>query len=197
MEINFAEILRVLKELSGLRFYLVLGMFLVGFLIFLFRDELSSKIQSYSVNEVEFREVRNLKGLENSLNAIQIIHPIVNSYVVYIYQPKEKSFYKKMILTNSDIVKSITRLQGSYIDEQKYLNDALEDVSYVVISEDDYINEMQELHFMGIKHVLIKKFVDTQNTIGEVHLFLNSKPNKEEVDLLLKDLSPLNYMYIL
>ncbi len=197
MNIDFAEIIKALKELTGTRFFIVMILLTIGFFVYLFRDEMASAVQNtFTEKRIEFREVRDLRGLEMALNMIKTKYSVKN-YAVYIYQPKEYAYYKKMILTDSDIIKSVTGLQGSYLDEQAYVNGILEENEYILLNEDEISDETAYYHSLGFNSLMIRRLKFNDAIIGEIYIIFDVRPSAELVQQISKELAPLNYVYVL
>jgi len=196
VNINFSEVIKALKEITGPRFYFIVSLCFLAGLIYIFREPLTVTIQEISFERVEFREVRDLKGLEISLETLKDKKHYSN-YTVYIYQPKYKSFYKRIILTDSDIVKAVSRLQGSYLDDQPTINNALSKGMYILLDYEDPKPDTQYLHDIGFKYLFIYKLGSAKNPIGEIHIGLSTKPTQKDISSLITDLGPLLHMYII
>jgi len=198
VEINFAEILKTLKDFAGFRFYFIIIIIVIGFGLFYFENEIKANLNKEEEIQIRFREVRNLKGLEISLDLIQEKYDFIEGYGVYIYQPIEKSFYKKIIITNSDLIKSISSLQGIYLDTQSSLNDLLLKNDAVILDVKSLpLNNDLFFYQVGISNLLIKRLTENGVLIGEIHFILNRDIEEREMRLLLNDVIPLKYIYIL
>ena len=197
VEINFAEIIKNLKELSSFKFFIILVIITIGFIAYLFRDELGTTLREISVKDIEFVQLKNFIGLEDNLDKLIQKYLFSEGYIVYLYQPKEKSFYKEMIITNSDLVKTTSSLQGFYLDEQKELNEKLLNSEYVILDQSSVINRENYLHELGINYLLVRRIRTTEGIIGEIQIILNKQPSDNELNQLKKDLTQIIYQYVL
>lgn len=198
MNIDFAEIIKALKELGRAQFFLILFLLTAGFLIYMFQEPLVDFTKKVFQEEkrIEFREIRNLKGLEVALDSMKSEYAI-EGYAVYIYQPKEFAYYKKMILTDYDLIKSVMSLQGIYLDEQLYLNEALLNNEYVLLNEEEINDETAFYHAVGFKSLMVKRLMFNGKIIGEVYLIFYERPDSETVKEISKNITQLNYKYVL
>lgn len=193
---NWPEIITALKDLSGTRFYFIVT--LIFFLIIgnVYKDTISVAVKEVTFSRVEFRECRDLKGLEVALETLSKRDSIINNFTVYIYQPKDRSYYKKVILTNDDLVKSTLSLQGSYIEDQPTINKQFADNSYMLLNSTMDNTDTRFMRELGIDHLLIYK-LHNKTDIGEIYIGLKHQPSPQELTDLLKALSPLMYIYII
>lgn len=197
MEINFAEILKALKDIGKLRFYFIVVIFAISFFIYIFREDVSAYFKEDITQKIEFREIKDLGGLEKSLDVIVLQEEDVEAYIVYMYQPKEYPFYKSMLLTDSELVKSINSLQGVYLDEQEYINELLKRNDFILLSKEDAIEDTRYIHAVGINYLLIKKLMYENEIIGEIHLLLKNKPTEVDLMRIYSLILPLKYIYII
>lgn len=196
LNIDWVKILEQLKSLKGFRFYFIVVTIFLLILTFTFKDEISVRVKNMDFKRVEFREARDLKGLEVNLNTL-IDTSLVMDYIVYIYQPKYKSYYKKVLTTSSDLVKSIARLQGSYIEDQTTINAGLKDNNYVMLSKDESTPDTDYLHELGMDYILVYRLGSIQEPIGEIQIVFRTKPTSEQIKVITKKLAPMIHMYIL
>lgn len=194
MNINIAEIIQAFKNIRGPRFYFLTTLLFLSLLVYTFQDALVTKVKDITFEQVEFREIRDLKGLEVALE--RLYDPeIYNSYTVYIYQPKQKSFYKRMILTNSDLVKAVSKLQGSYIEDQPTINEHFKLNNYIILDHEHPKPDTQYLHDIGFQYLFICK-LQNYVTIGEIHVSFIKKPTEDQIIKLNRQLAPLLHMYV-
>lgn len=192
------EILKTLKEITGWRFYFITILLFFTALGYGFKDSLDVLIRNYMFQNMEFREPKNKDGLEKAIIGTLLRHPEIIKYGVYLYQPKEASYYKKLILTNSVVAKSSPALQGIYLKDQPSINKVFVDKEYYIVTS----KEMEKPDLVYLKHlnntwVLFYKLSSNGKPIGEIVLSFYSEPLPAELDLVLKELSPLIYMYII
>ena len=193
---NWPEIIKALKDLAGARFYFIVTLIFLLVVGNMYKDTISVAVKDVTFSRVEFRECRDLKGLEVALQEISKKDTLINSFTVYIYQPKERSYYKKVLITNDDIVKSTQSLQGSYLEDQPTINTAFETKPYLLINDMLDSPDTKFMKELGFEHLLVYK-LHYKTTIGEIYLNLNHSPNQEELQRLVKVLSPLMYIYII
>jgi len=193
---NWPELVKALKDLAGARFYFIVTLIFLLIVGNMYKDTISVAVKDVSFSRVEFRECRDLKGLEVALQQIQKTDTLIKSFSVYIYQPKERSYYKKVILTNDDIVKSTTSLQGSYLEDQATINEAFLTKNYLLIDNTIEGTDTQFMTELGIDHLLVYK-LQYKTVIGEIHLNLTHSPTQGELSHLVKTLSPLVHIYII
>lgn len=194
--IDWQKILEGLKSLSSFRFYAILLLAFFLLLANIYKDPITVAVKETTFKTAKFRECRDLKGLEVALEDINKRNEFINSYTVYIYQPELNSYYKKMLITNSDLVKKITTLQGSLIQDQPTLNGLLSTKNYFILQQDSPTQDTQFMKELNIEYLLVYKFAD-KKMIGELMLILNRKPTPTELDKLIKEISPLEYEYII
>ncbi len=195
--IDWQKILDGLKSLSSFRFYFVLLLAFFLLLANIYKDPITVAVKETTFAAAKFRECRDLKGLEVALNDINAKNKFIDSYTVYIYQPQIKPYYKKMLITNSDIVKKITTLQGSLIQDQPTFNDLLLKQDYFILQQDSPTHDTRFMKELNIDYLLVYKIADKNITIGEIVLILNEKPTPTQLDKLIKEISPLVYEYVL
>jgi len=193
---NWPDIIKALKDLSGMRFYFIVSLIFLLVIGSLYKDTISVAVKDVTFSRVEFRECRDLKGLEVALESLSKRDSLIKNFSVYIYQPKTRSYYKKVIITNDDLVKTTTSLQGSYIEDQPNINQKFEEGDYMLLNATSEEADSKYLRALGIDHMLIYKLHDKVD-IGEIHLRLNHAPNPIELQTLLKALSPLLYIYVI
>lgn len=195
MNIDWAQMLAQLKEIQGFRFYFIVLLTFLLTLTFLFKDEISVRVKDMDFKRVEFREVRDLKGLEVNLETIMDT-TMMRSYTVYIYQPKDRSYYKRVVLTNSDLVKSLSKLQSGYLQDQEQINNALGKQTYVFLDKETPLPETQHLHDLGEPYILVYKLGSGPDKVGEIVISFMKKPSEDYLLQLKAKLAPLTYMYI-
>lgn len=205
---QLASVIDSLKNLTGFRFYVLVILLFLASLAWLFKDAIVVNIQNYTKQNIEFREVRNLGGLEKGmLGVIQNSESNLDTckgYAVYIYQPKEHSYQKRLVITDSDIIKTIVRLQSVYLDEQPDINNALRHSDYIFLSKDRIDNPQlntttQHLYDVFAPYILIYALRDvgTNDVIGEIHLAFDKELKTESITDLVSDLRRVAWLYIL
>lgn len=195
MNIDWIGILATLKEISGFRFYFIVTLIFLLILSLLFRDEISVKVRETTFKKVEFNEIRDLKGLEVNLNTIMDT-TMMRSYTVYIYQPKDKSYYKTVAFTNSDLVKTLTRLRGGYLEEQQELTELLNTKGYGFLTHEDENPNTAFLHELGINYIWVQKIGPPKKVLGEILIDFKKKPSDEYLKELKTKVSLANNLYV-
>lgn len=195
MNIDWAGMLAALKEINGFRFYFIVSLIFLLSLSYLFRDEISIKVQETTFKKVEFNEIRDLKGLEVNLNTIMDT-TMMRSYTVYIYQPKDKSYYKTVAITNSDLVKTLTRLRGGYLEEQQELTTLLDTRGYGLLSHEEPNPSTAFLHELGINYMWVQKIGPPKAVHGEILIDFKKKPTEEYLKQLRTKISLANNLYV-
>lgn len=193
---NWASIIQALKDLTGARFYFIAVLAFLLIVGSLFKDTIDIAIKDVSFSKVEFRDTRDMKGLEVALGRIKQADSVIKSFTVYIYQPKERSYYKKLLITDDEIVKSTVALQGSYLEDQPTINTVFETKKYLMIDETVHNADIAFMKDLGFDNVLVYK-LESKTTIGEIHLNFYRRPTQEELNKILKQLAPLVYVYVI
>jgi hypothetical protein len=184
---------------SHFKFYFIavlLFLFSVGFV---YRDIVTMGIQNIVFNQIRFRECRDLIGLQDKCEAMVKKSKIVQSYAIYLYQPINNAFYKKIILTNSkDIMKS-PALQGIYLKDQPTINRELTQHDFYLVDpvEVSKHTDLQYLIDINPNPCLFYSLKVDNKVIGEVMIRFDHKPTILEIEDVMKDISPLLYNYIL
>jgi hypothetical protein len=186
----FAQLLTAIKDLTGARFYFLTTLIFVAFLAMTFKDQ----IKQFDFNPKELRKCSNEKGLLQKLIDIRQQHRLTTGYALFLYQPKEESYYKKLVSTDNAYLKSNEYFQAIPLNTQKYLNYLMIEREYVLLSTDDtnckdYITEY------GSDYVLVYN-IYVKETIGEVIFTFDVKPTQDEINALVKDLRNVKYYVI-
>lgn len=193
---NWASIINALRNLTSARFYVTIALMFILLLGVIYKDAVTVAIKDITFNPVEFREVKDLKGLEVSLDQINKKFDFVDSYAVYIYQPKEASYYKKVVVTNSDVVKRSVSLQGSFLEDQPTMNNMILQQDYFTLDKGDKEEDIKFMKELGIESLFVYRLYK-KKTLGEIIFILKRKPNALELEELVKEVSPLMHMYII
>jgi hypothetical protein len=194
--IDWQKLLDTLKEISSVRFYFIVTLSFFLILANIYREPLTSAVKETSFTSAKFRECRDLEGLEVALDDINKRNEFINSYTVYMYQPLSRPYYKKMLISNSVLVKKISTLQGSLIQDQPTFNRLLAKEDYFILEADSPTDDTQFMKDLNIDYLLVYRVYD-KGMIGEIVLILTRKPTDQELKKLLKDLSPLVYEYVI
>lgn len=194
MSIDWVKVLEQLKDIKGFRFYFLIAIMGVLIITFTFKDEISIRLKDMSLKRVEFRDVRNLKGLEVNLETI--MDSTMRGYAVYIYQPKDKSYHKRVVATNSDLVKT-PRLQGSYLEDQVTINEAFRNDDYILLDHTNPTSDTQYIHEMGIPYLFVYRLGPANGVIGEIQIGFDEKPDNKKIKELKTKLAPLIHLYVL
>lgn len=191
---NLPSIVQALKDIQGFRFYFIVFLIFIGSLAYMFKDTITVNVRNITTKQVEFREVRNFGGLENSLNSLFNADEQLG-YAVYMYQPREKSFQKRILISNFDLIKSINKLQSMYLEEQPSINDRLKHFDYVLLTHEEPYPDIQYLHDIGLKYIFVHRIIDRVGIIGEIQFFFIDKPSDDtlkEISTKLKSTIFLN-----
>lgn len=162
----------------------------------MFRDTITVNIKDVTTKEVEFREVRNFGGVENSLNSLFNSEEHLG-YAIYIYQPQEKSFQKRLLLTNINLIKNIGKLQSMYIEEQATINKGLKLYDHILLSKDEPSPDTQYLHDIGMNYILVQRIRDTKGMVGEIHFVFESLPDQKTIEKLTTELRKTIFLNVI
>ncbi len=195
----FEKILEQLKDIHGVRFYFLTMLVFLLTTAYLFKQPITDYIKVERFSTIEFRECRDLLGLEKEMDRISAAYPIIIKYGVYLYQPKDNASYKRIILTNSDRVKTIPELQGRYLKDQPSINAALASQPYYLIDEFE-INQKEDLYLLkdlNVHNCVYIRLKAKGVIVGEIGMSFTKRPTPVELDIIMKELSPLLHTYIM
>lgn len=185
-----AQVILAIKDITGFRFYFLVLVLLLLFLVNMFQDSL----KQISFSPRELQQISNEKGLQLTLEQIKQGDPLIRGYIFFIYQPKQDSYFKGLVATDIPFIKENTYFKAMPLNAQKYLNYLLIQKEYALLEYKDhqaadYINTYNSDYIL-VYNVYVKE------TIGEVILTFDVKPTPEQISLLLKKLRPIKYFVI-
>jgi hypothetical protein len=187
---NLVKILETLKGFTDKRFYVLVILLFLGFLIWTFQDTIKEK----NFKPQELQEVSNETGLTSSLEALKIKHPLVTGYAFYLYQPLAESYYKTLNSTDIKYMNDNKFFKSIPLNTQKYLNYRLVDKEYVLMS---YKNAEEKPYTdMYASDVLLFYNVRVKETIAEVIITFNVAPTPEEIEVIVRELRTIKYYII-
>lgn len=191
------QLIITLKDVTGPRFYFVTVLIFIASLGYIFQEPITVVIKSKTFKAIEFREAKNLSGLKTGIDKILLVHPNIMDYGVYLYQPREEAFYKKLVLSNNEVANTSSHMQGIYLKDQPSLNEAFKKTDYVLFDQLDLQKpDLVYLAKINTSYVLFYKLQINDEIIGEICIRFKQKPTLEEMGVLLPELSPLIYLYI-
>lgn len=189
----------LIQNWNGNKFYFIsLLVFLLGIGI-VFREPITILVQGTIFNEIQFRECRDLIGLKKGFDTILTKDTIVSKYVVYLYQPTEKSTYKRAVLTNSEVIMNAPSLQGMYLKDQPTINRELTEHSYYITNKEEALKhpDLQYLIDISDHYRLFYALKYNGKILGEIAVRFKQPPTIVQIETVLKDLSPLLRNYII
>ncbi len=188
-----------LQGFSNIKFYFIVGLVFIASIAFMLKEPITLYIKSKSFTSINFRECRDVSGLEKALNEVLQRHPNCEKYTVYLYQPKDESFYKKLILTTSVIAKNSPSLQSIYLKDQPTIMEAFKTRDFYLFDKNEAMDkqDLKYLYKLNINSALFFKLMINDQAIGEIAFRFKQRPSAEELDILIKELSPLIYMYVI
>lgn len=195
----FEQILLGVKDITGPRFYFITSLIFLLLVGFIFQGAITTLVKSSLYTELEYREFRNVLGLDAALQSLTSKDSNVLEYGVYIYQPKNGSFYKLLTAGNSAIARNSPAVSRMYLKDQPYINEQFKTNDFFIADELD-IKTKTDFEYskqIGAKSVLFFKLKIRGTTIGEIVVRFKTKPSVIEVEKLIHDLSPLTYLYVI
>lgn len=192
------RIVSTYQNFSDFKFYFVVFMISLLALGYIYKDTIDLTLRNHAYSITEFRECRNISGLEKDLTGLVVSNPNVLRYNVYIYEPKNQSFYKKLVLTNSDLAKNSPSLQSIYLKDQATVNEVFKTNPYYLVDRIDMQKpDLKYLADCNINCMLFYKLVVNGISVGEINLEFRTKPTPAELEDTVRKLSPLMYLYII
>jgi len=198
-QVMFEKIVEHLKDITGARFYFLTLLLFLLTAGWIFKEPIIDYLKVDRFSKIEFRECRNLLGLEKEMNRISGDYPIILKYGVYLYQPKDNASYKKLVLTNSDEIKLIPELQGRYLADQPSINQVLAKQAYYLVDEVEIANkeDLTLLKDLSIQNAVYVRLKAKGVIVGEINISLTKRPTANELDMIMHELAPLLYTYIM
>jgi hypothetical protein len=194
----FARIANTFNGWSHVKFYFITGLIFFFSLAFIYRDSITMSVQTVIYNQIQFRECRDVIGLQKAFDGIIAKDTIIQSYGVYLYQPINNAFYKRVVLTNSENVMRSPSLQGIYLRDQPTLTAELKQNDYYIVDQKEAVRH-PDLQYMIDISTDVRMFYALKldgKLIGEIGVRFKHPPSTTELEQVLKDLSPLLYEYI-
>lgn len=184
------QIITAIKDITGPRFYFLVTLLFLGFMLITFKDQLK---------QIEFKpenlqSISNEKDLVTALDDIKRNTPLMRGYIFFIYQPKHDSYYKRMVHSDISFVNSNDYFKAMPLNAQKYLNYTLIGKEYTLLSFDNPL-EAEYTNMYNADYVLVYN-VYVKETIAEVVMTFDIKPSPAEIDLLIRKLRPIKYYVI-
>lgn len=190
---NISDVLTILKDIPGFRFYLIVFILAIGSFIFLFKDEIVGVFEQPKSIVVVPRDVKNISGFVNSLNDI-VSRENALGYVVYVYQPHTSPILKQKVIQNLDVSLRHIPFRDNAYGNQSELNKRLARRNYIYIESyrevEDQLNSMPPM-----RNVLIYPMRDNGVVAGEVHLFFKVRPEELELHEITNELDVATYIY--
>lgn len=184
------QLITAIKDITGFRFYFLVTMIFIGFLLITFKDSL--KQLSFSPQTLQV--VSNEEGLLTSLREVKQSDPFVKGYICFLYQPKQDAYFKNLAATDLEFVKTNSYFKAMPLNAQKYLNYLLIEKEYTLLEYTD--SDAQDyIHMYNSDYILVYN-VYVKETIAEVILTFDVKPSKEQIAILIKKLRPIKYFII-
>lgn len=192
-------VISLVQNWSGSKFYFIALLVFLLSLGIVFREPITILVQGTIFNEIQFRECRDIVGLKKSFDTILIKDTTVSKYVVYLYQPTNKSLYKRAVLTNDEVIVTSPSLQGMYLKDQPTLNKELVDHSYYIIDRLEAAKhpDLQYIIDISADSRLFYALKVNGKIVGEIVIQFKCPPTAIETEKILKDLGPLLYNFIL
>lgn len=184
------QVLSAIKDITGMRFYFLVFVLFLCFIIVLFKDN----FKQIKFKPQELQQVSNEVGLTHTLEGLKENDKLITGYIFFLYQPKHDSYFKKLITTSIPFVKSNEYFKAMPLNAQKYLNYLLIEKEYALLEYTDpqavdYVNTYNADYIL-VYNVLVKE------TIAEVILTFDVKPTQDQINLLVKKLRPIKYFVI-
>lgn len=193
------RVVSTFKMLGGAKFYVSAFFITVVALSLIFKDTIEVSVKGKLFSATDFREARNPYALQTAMEDIVKQDTNIRYYEVFLYEPKQNSFYKKLVITNSEVAKNSPALQMRYLRDQPTINAALGANGYFLIDEVDIQTkkDLKILKDLGVTDALYYRLTSDGVSVGEIALRFKHRPTALELDSLLKQLSPFLYTYII
>ena len=193
-----ATIVAGFKKIQGAKFYFISILIALITHAVIYKDAIEISVKGRLFSATDFREARNPYALQTAMDDLAKKDTNIVSYSVFLYEPKNQSFYKKLVLTNSDVDKNSPSLQMRYLKDQPSINAALDANGYYLIDDIELRKpDLRILKDLGVVSALYYRLTSDGTAVGEINLRFKQKPTALELDTLLKTLSPYLYTYII
>lgn len=192
----FDNLVEAVKDLKGFKFYFVVVLVFLFAITFTVKDSLTLYVKTHT--DIEFRECRDTPGLTDALSKMEHSNSNVKGYAVYLYQPKNNAIYKRLVITDDQIVKATPSMQGVYLKDEPTINMRLREDSYYLMTHDEAIKHIdtQILDDLNLTPTLFFALKSNGTVIGEINLKLDHRPTPAELDQILRALTPMLYSYV-
>lgn len=193
------RIASTVKLLGSAKFYFALTLMALLTTAVIFKDSIELAVRGEMFSATDFREARDPYALQTAMNHVVKGNTNILYYGVFLYEPKNQSFYKKLILTNSEVAKASPALQMVYLKDQPTINAALASNGYYLIDQIDLNThkDLKSLKDLGTVSALYYRLSSNGVPVGEISLAFKERPTPQELDTLLKVLAPYLYDYII
>lgn len=193
----FDNVVEAIKDLKGFKFYFVVILIFLFASTYAIREPLTLYIKSHT--DLQFRECRDISGLNKAMEDIMKKDTVVDSYTVYLYEPINNSIYKREIASNDGNVLHSPTLQGIYLSTQPTTNRELDEHDYWLITPTEMAKHPDTQWFLsfGFQTNLAYTLRNNGKVIGEVWFKFKRDPTPIELDNVLHHAAPLLYNYIL
>lgn len=193
----FDNLVEAIKDLKGFKFYFVVVLVFIFSVTYTVKDSLTLYIKTHT--NIEFRECRDQQGLQTAMTKFEASNPLCKGYTVYLFQPKNNSIYKKLVVSDDSVILHTPLMQGVYLKDEPTINIRLNEDSYYLLTHDEAIKHIdtQVLADLNLTPVLFYALKVNNVIVGEINLNLDHMPTPAELDKMLKDLSPMLYSYVI
>lgn len=181
------------------KFYFIATLIFLFSIGFVYREVVTTTINDVVFNQIKFRDCRDILGMQKEFDSISKRNPIIYSYAVFLYQPINNAFYKKVVLTNSENIMRSPALQGQYLKDQPTINKELAEHDYYIIDKKEALthDDLRFLLDISDDTRLVYGLKINSKVVGEIGIRFKHAPSTLELEDVMKDLSPLLYNYIL
>lgn len=196
---TISGIVTTFKGVKAVRFYFIAVLTFLLIVGYMYKESIDMAAQVAFFNQVKFRECRDVIGLQEAFDKILKKDTVVDKYALYLYQPVNNSFYKKIVVTNSTNIMKSPALQGIYLKDQPTLNQELRLHDYYLIDERESITheDLKYIAQLSPQPCLFYALKVDNKIVGEIAIRFKSTPSIPQIEDVLKDISPLLYNYVL
>lgn len=187
----FTQVIEAIKDITGPRFYFIALLGFFSFLAVTFKDE----IKSYQFNPKELMTCSNEAGLVSKLVTIKAKNENIGGYIIYLYQPRTDSYYKKLVSTDIPFIKENAFYKSIPLNAQKYLNYILIDRESAYVDGSEGPRAMELTNEYGAEYIYVYN-IFMKETIGEIIFTFKSKPTQQQLEELDKELKNSKYYII-
>lgn len=190
---NIKDLIRELNQLSSVRFYFVSILLVITTLGITYKEDISFMLDKIKYQDIkQLNRCRDLGGLRAYMELLKNNNKFIDSYNIYIYQPKNKAIYKQVV------VYSELNVQGEiYLKDQKELTRALSNNEYLVYSADEQTELTNTVRSMGSKYLMVYKLESNNKIYGEVHIGMSEYPLNKHRENMLNKLRTVLYKFII